>query len=141
MHLKVTNQRKDFLHQLSRRLVNEYSLIAVEDLQVPTMIHDHHFAKSFNDAGLSILTQMLDYKVSETCSRCGYVRKGDEKLSLSERVYSCPSCGLSMDRDVNAAKNILTRAGLVRSHACGDDVRLQEEAVVVEAGTRHSANG
>ena len=115
MHLKVTNQRNDFLHKLSRELAQEYSVIAVEDLLVSSMIHDHFLAKSFNDAGLSNLISMLDYKVletgtklvkvdpsytSQTCSQCGYVREGDEKLGLSERTYQCPSCGLTIDRDL-----------------------------------------
>jgi len=126
-------------------------MIALEDLQVVNLLKNHHLAKSFHDARLGTLISMLEYKVlvtgsqlvkvlaaftSQTCSRCGGVREGDERLSLSERIYSCPSCGLNMDRDLNAARNILTRAGLARSHACGDDVRLQiEGAVVVEAGT------
>ncbi len=155
LHLKVENQRNDFLHQLSRRLANEYSIIAVEDLQVENLVKNHHVAKSFHDTGLSTLIQMLEYKVSETgsrlvkvdaaftsqtCSQCGFVREGKEKVMLGERTYFCPSCGLSLDRDLNAAQNILARAGLARSHACGDDVRLpKEEAVVVEAGTTYSA--
>ena len=125
IHLKITNQRDDFLHKLSRELVQEYSVIAVEDLQVSSMIHTNRLAKSFQDAGLSALIRMLEYKVSETgtklvkvsaaftsqtCSRCGYVREGDEMLNLSDRTYYCPSCGLSMNRDSNAANNIPVRA-------------------------------
>ncbi len=113
------------------------------------MIHAHQIAKSFSDAGLSTLIEMLEYKVSETgtklvkvdrafttqtCSECGHVRKGEGRLGLQDLIFFCSCCGLNIDRDLNAAKNILSRTGQVRSHACGDDVRLAE-AVVVEAGT------
>ena len=150
VHLKVTNQRTDFLHQLSRHLAEEYSLIAVEDLQISRMVHDHRVAKSFNDAGLGTFIEMMEYKVSETgaqlvkvnpayttqtCSRCGQVKEGADKLTLSDRGYHCHCCGLDIDRDLNASINI-HRAGLARIHACGDDVRLPREgAVVAEPGT------
>ncbi len=78
---------------------------------------------------------------TQTCSRCGQVKEGDERLGLSERTFFCSCCGLSVDRDLNAAKNILSRAGLARSYACGDDVRLpSKEAVFCEAGTIYSDN-
>jgi putative transposase len=107
-------------------------------------------AKSFSDAALGAFISMLEYKVSETgallvkvnaaytsqtCSRCGHVREGENKLLLDKRTYYCPKCGLSIDRDLNASINI-HRAGLARIHACGDRVRLpREEAVIVEPGT------
>ena len=84
----------------------------------------------------SQLVKVLAAFTSQTCSRCGQVKEGVERLSLSDRTDHCLSCGLNIDRDLNAANNIPTGAGLARSHACGDDVRLQiEGAVVVEAGT------
>jgi putative transposase len=98
---------------------------------------------------------MLEYKVSDTgarlirvdpwnttqiCSNCGNIKRNEEKLTLSDRVYECQVCGLEMDRDLNAAKNILARAGLARSHACGDDVIPSlEKVVVAESGTIDSA--
>jgi putative transposase len=150
VHLKIANQRDDWLHQLSRELAKRYSVIVVEDLPIVNLVKDHRLAKSFSDAGLGTFIEMLEYKVSETgaqlvkvnpayttqtCSRCGNVRQGENKVQLGERIYRCLVCGLEMDRDFNAAINI-HRAGLARIHACGDDVRLSsEEAVVVEAGT------
>ena len=105
---------------------------------------------------MALLEQLstLEHKVSETgaqlvkvnpayttqtCSNCGNIRQGDNKVQLNERTYKCPVCDLDMDRDLNAAINI-HRAGLARIHACGDDVRLRRDgAVVVEAGTTRSA--
>lgn len=118
LHAKVRNQRKDFLHKESRRLVNVYKLIAVEDLAVKNMVKNHHLAKSISDAGWSEFLAMLCYKAEEAgsrvvkvnpsgtsqeCSRCGTAVSKD----LSVRVHRCPHCGLVLDRDVNAARNIL----------------------------------
>lgn len=121
LHTKVCNQRKDFLHKQSRRLVHTYRLIAIEDLNIKGMEKNHHVAKSISDAGWGAFVAMLEYKAveagtklvkvnpfgtSQECSRCGMtVPKG-----LSERVHCCPYCGLTLDRDVSAARNILKRA-------------------------------
>jgi putative transposase len=150
VHLSIANQRDDFLHKLSSELAEKYSVIVVEDLQLSNLMHNHSLAKSFSDAGLGTFISMLEYKVSETgaqlikvkaafttqtCSRCGYVKEGNERLILDDRVYSCSSCGLSMDRDLNASINI-HRAGLAQIHACGDGVRPSVmKAVVAEPGT------
>lgn len=119
-HERISNQRKDFTHKLSSGLVNQYSLIAVEDLNVNGM-NRSHFAKSINDAGWSQFLMMLTYKVentgsqvvkvnpyntSQVCSGCGSIVKKE----LSVRVHQCPDCGLVLDRDHNAAINILHKA-------------------------------
>ena len=116
----IANQRRDFQHKLSRRLVNEFSFIAVEDLNVGGLAKSM-LSKSVHDAGWSAFLQMLAYKAeeagsqlvsvdprftSQACSRCGCIVKKD----LSVRVHDCPHCGLVLDRDVNAAINILNRA-------------------------------
>jgi len=121
LHAKIRNQRRDFLHKESRRLVNAYSLIAVEDLNIKGMVRCHHLAKSISDAGWSELIAMLCYKAEEAgsrvikvnpsgtsqeCSGCGTVIPKD----LSVRVHACTYCGLVLDRDVNAARNILRKA-------------------------------
>jgi putative transposase len=150
VHLKVANQRNDFLNKLSRDFAETYSMIVVEDLRIESLRKNHSLAKSFNDAGLGNLIQQLEYKVSETgaqlmkvdpafttqtCSRCGRIREGDEKLGLGDREYRCSGCGLVIDRDLNASMNI-HRAGLARIYACGDDVSPSlSKAVVAEPGT------
>ena len=122
LHRKIINQRTTWLHQQSARIANSYDFIAVEDLKVANMVKNGHLARSISDAAWSTFVSMLSYKAeragatfvkidpkltSQECSGCGViVRKG-----LADRVHSCPGCGLVMDRDHNAALNILRRAG------------------------------
>ena len=122
VHARIANRRKDFVHQHSRRIVNRFGLIAVEDIHVNRMVHNHCLAKSIMDAAWSMFFTCLAYKAEEAgrkfvqvnpaytsqdCHRCGH----RQKMPLSERVYSCPCCGISCDRDHNASLNIL-RLGL-----------------------------
>ena len=125
LHNKISNQRKDFCHKLSRNIINEYDTICIEDLAINKMVKNHRMAKSIYDAAWNQFAQFLVYKAEEAdrkvmqvnpaytsqdCSECGYrVAK-----KLSDRVHNCPNCGLSMDRDVNASLNIL-RLGTSRS--------------------------
>jgi len=121
LHAKVCNQRRDFLHKQSRRLVKTYSLIAVEELNIKGMVKNHHLAKSISDAGWGEFISMLEYKAEEAgtklvkvnpsgtsqeCSGCGMA----VPKKLSERIHCCPYCGLILDRDINAARNILKSA-------------------------------
>jgi putative transposase len=118
-HRKVRNQRADFLHKLSKRFVQTYSLIAVEKLNVKGLAGGM-LAKSVNDAAWSIFTNMLRYKAeeagsvlvevdprhtSQTCPQCGAIRKKE----LSQRRHSCLDCGFECHRDVAAALVILRR--------------------------------
>lgn len=118
----VTNQRADFLHKLSTDLVRVFDRIALEDLRVKNMVRNHHLSKSILDSGWSAFRQYLTYKAesagrevafvdpaytSRCCSECGTVF---QDFDLSIRWARC-ACGLSLDRDHNAALNILHRAG------------------------------
>jgi len=118
LHHKIKNQRNDFLHKESRKLVKNYDVIVLEDLRVKNMVKNHHLAKSISDAAWAKFTEYLSYKAesagkkvvfvnprntSQICSGCGET----VKKSLSVRVHKCPFCGLILDRDVNAAINIL----------------------------------
>ena len=122
VHERISNKRYDFVHQLSRQLVNNYSFIAFEDLNIKNMIKNHCLAKSIADAAWNMLINATRYKAesagskvvlvnpantSKMCSRCGLL----VEKTLAERVHECSSCGLRMDRDHNAAINIL-RLGL-----------------------------
>lgn len=119
-HEKIANQRKDFLHKLSRKLVNDNQLIVIEDLNIKGMIKNHHLAKSISDSSWSEFIRQLEYKgqwygcqiekidrffpSSKCCFYCGYI---NNSLKLSDRIWTCKECGSVLDRDVNAAKNIL----------------------------------
>jgi putative transposase len=143
-HLKVSRQRKDFAVKLARCVVQSNDLVAYEDLQVRNMVRNRKLAKSINDAAWSAFRQWVEYfgKVfgvatvavppqytSQNCSNCGEV----VKKSLSQRTHKCPDCGLVLDRDWNAAINILELAIRTVGHtgtlnASGDiDLCLGEE--------------
>lgn len=120
IHAHVANQRLDGLHKFTTWLSRKYSDISIEDLNVSGMVKNRHLAKSVSDAAFGEFRRQLEYKTarsgarlhvvdrwfasSQTCSKCGSVKA---KLSLSERTYRCDSCCLVMDRDLNAAINIL----------------------------------
>jgi putative transposase len=119
LHERVANKRRDFQHQLSTRLVREYSLIVVEDLNVKGLCRSH-VSKSMGDAAWAQFLHMLEYKAAKAgtlfmpvdpngttkdCSGCGR----PVPKTLSERQHSCPHCGFTAPRDVNAALNILGR--------------------------------
>lgn len=120
----VANQRADFLHKLSYALVQHYDGVALEDLSIRNMVRNHHLSKSILDSGWGLFKELLTYKAesagreivfvnpaytSKTCSGCGAIF---DNLTLSDRWVKC-ACGLSLDRDHNAAINILSRAGWV----------------------------
>lgn len=120
IHNRIANRRSDTLHKLTTMLAQTYSDISIEDLNVAGMVKNHHLAKAVSDASFFELRRMLEYKTaktgaklhfvdrwypsSKTCSNCGSVKA---KLSLTERVYKCEHCGLVIDRDLNAAINIM----------------------------------
>jgi putative transposase len=121
VHRKIRNQRKDFAHKTSRKLVDTYDRIVFEELQIQSMVQNHHLAKSISDAGWYQLMNFTKSKAecagkivefvnarntSQNCSGCGNSVRKD----LSVRVHSCPFCGLVLDRDHNAAINILERS-------------------------------
>ena len=123
-HERIANQRKDAINKLAHSLIERYDLIALEDLSISRMVHGN-LAKSILDAGWGYLLQRLTHKAasagreivlvdprytSKSCSNCGHVF---EHLSLADRWVVC-ACGLSLDRDHNAAINIRNRAGHVR---------------------------
>lgn len=121
LYEKVTNIRKDNLHKISHKLVQENQLIVSEDLRISNMIKNHHLAKSISDASWYELTRQVTYKSdwygrtyvkvgtycpsSQTCNCCGY--KNPIIKDLSVRYWTCPNCGIFHDRDENAADNIL----------------------------------
>ena len=119
LHQKVSDQRKDFLHKISYNLVKENDIIIAEDLKIKNMTKNHRLAKSIHDAGWGKLLAFIEYKAqkqgkvflkvpsngtSQTCI-CGT----DVPKDLSERVHTCPKCGLTENRDIISAKVIELR--------------------------------
>ena len=119
LHAKIKNQRNDFLQQESTRLVRKYDVIVVEDIDLRAMGGALKLGKNLNDNGFGMFRTMLAYKLEQkgsclvkvdrwfastkTCSHCGHV----QKVSLDERTYVCEECRFTIDRDWNAAINIM----------------------------------
>ena len=155
-HERIANQRSDFLHKTSHWLVTNYGLIGIENLKVRGMVRNHKLAKAISDVGWGEFKRQLLYKgqwygsqvvvidrfypSSRECSNCHHVLS---ELKLSVREWDCPICGAHHDRDINAAKNIenqaKTRAGIARSHADGEDVRLAVKSEQSSAKSEETA--
>jgi len=124
LHRKVKNKRKDFLHQLTNRMITKYDGFVLEDLSSKNMMQNHKVAKSIGDASWSMFARFLEYKclwngkhfekidrwcpTSQICHGC----KHRQPMPLSERVYDCGGCGIKIDRDLNASLNILAFSSL-----------------------------
>jgi putative transposase len=152
LHEKISDTRRDFLHKTTTNLVNDFSFIASEKLASQEMAEER-YGKSINDAGWNMFTNMLAYKAEgagckvvfvdpkNTTQECSNCRKIVQK-DLTERMHECPFCGLNVDRDLNAARNILTRAtvGQTGSNACNSlqkERDAAERSNVDEAGSPH----
>ncbi|HAX79573.1 MAG TPA: transposase [Cyanobacteria bacterium UBA11372] len=119
VHERISNARQDFLHKLSRKIVNDNQVVVVENLNVKGMVRNHNLAKAISDVGWGMFVNFLDYKLhqkrgllveidrffpsSKTCSNCLYQMS---EMPLEVREWTCPSCGTHHDRDENASKNI-----------------------------------
>ena len=122
IHTHIAHQRKDYLHKVSHEIISENQVIVSENLQIKNMVKNHRLAKSISDVSWYELTRQLEYKAkwngrkyikidtfyasSQLCSVCGY--QNPDTKDLSVRTWICPKCGAEHDRDINAAKNILT---------------------------------
>ncbi len=138
VHARVANVRADALHQATTGLAARYETVVAEDLNVIGMISNRRLARAVADQGFGTARRMLSYKTdwhggrlitadrwypsSKMCSACGTAKA---KLSLSERIFACEACGLVLDRDVNAARNLLKLAasGAEGINACGPQIR------------------
>jgi putative transposase len=151
LHEKITNQRNDFLHKISKQLVDENQAIYAEDLNVKGMLANHKLSKSISDCGWYTLIKYLEYKSnwygnifkqidrffpsSKRCNNCGWI---NSSLKLSDREWICKNCNTLIDRDTNAAKNVLlfgignSRVGATQSYkpvetTVSKDVSMKQE--------------
>ncbi|WP_405653485.1 RNA-guided endonuclease InsQ/TnpB family protein [Streptomyces sp. NBC_00019] len=147
IHARIADRRRDLLHQLTTRLVRDNQTLVIEDLTVTNMVRNRPLARAIADAGWREFRSMLEYKAawygreviavdrffpsSRLCSGCGSVR---ERLPLSVRAWTCGTCGIAHDRDVNAAKNLLA-AGLAAT-VCGAGVRPQRSSPGGQSATK-----
>ena len=137
LHARVADVRADAINKATTMIAGNYSVVCIEDLNVAGMVKSRHLARSVSDAALGEFRRQLEYKTaragavlrvvdrwyrsSKTCSGCGAVKA---KLPLSERTFNCDTCGLSMDRDLNAAINIKVAGSAPETiNARGEDVR------------------
>jgi putative transposase len=148
-HEKVAHQRSDFLHKASHKIMKEYGIIGIEDLNVAGMVKNHKLARSISDVGWGEFRRQLVYKAqwngaivvvvdrffpsTRRCSDCGYVLP---ELKLEVREWDCPVCGKHHLRDENSAVNLkleaqrinLIRVGTTQSYADGEGVSLELES-------------
>ncbi len=137
MYLRVFNVRQDTLHKVTTYLAKSHGKVVIEDLLVSGMMKNRRLARVIADVGFYEFRRQLEYKCqwygselvivsrtfpsSKMCSRCGHRKK---ELSLSEREYECEQCGLEIDRDLNAALNLVAVSLPETLNACGEEVRL-----------------
>lgn len=155
LHARAGCVRADALHKATTDLARRYETVVIEDLNVAGMVKNRKLARAVSDQGFGQARRMLEYKTgwsggrsvtagrwfpsSKTCSACGTVKA---KLSLAERTFTCGDCGLVLDRDLNAARNLLHLAasGAESVNACGGTVRpglAGHVPVKQEPGTPH----
>jgi putative transposase len=157
LHARAANLRRDALHKLTTSLATRHGIVVVEQLNMAGMVRNRHLARVLSDTGMAELRRQLGYKTgwygsrlvvadrfypsSKTCSGCGWVKA---KLTLAERNFTCEACGLVIDRDLNAARNLaklvhsVAQSGWETQTARGADRKPQPAGQVAmkrEAGT------
>jgi IS605 OrfB family transposase len=144
VYARAANLRRDAIHKLTTTLATQHGAVVVEHLNVAGMVRNRHLARAIADTGMAELRRQLTYKTawygsrlvvadrfypsSKTCSACGWVKA---KLTLAERTFTCDACGLVLDRDLNAARNLaklaeyVAQSGWETQNARGADRRTQ----------------
>ena len=155
LHARIANMRRDSLHKLSTSITRRFHTIGIEDLNIKGMLGNRHLARAVADMGFRELRRQLEYKAawrgghvmlvdrwfpsSKLCSGCGY-RLG--ALDLVVRHWTCPGCGASHDRDVNAATNLRNVAVSSIASACeGEGSGLARERKAKPAPTKQESDG
>jgi putative transposase len=142
VHARAASLRRDALHKLTTTLATQHGTVVIEQLNLAGLVRNRRLARALADAGLAELRRQLTYKTtwygsrlvladrfypsSKTCSACGWVKA---KLTLAERTFTCEACGLQLDRDLNAARNLaklaehVAQSGWETQNARGADAR------------------
>lgn len=152
LHEKIANQRSDWLHKLSTKLIRENQTICLEDLNVSSMQKNHYLAQSISDCSWSLFVNMLEYKSewygvnilkigrfdpsSKTCSNCGHINRN---LKLNQRTWMCSECKTKLDRDINAAQNIknfalVDKNLMYKNSGLGEPGELQNDNITTLVG-------
>jgi putative transposase len=162
VYARAVNLRRDALHKLTTTLATQHGTVVIEQLNMAGMVRNRHLARVLSDTGVAELRRQLAYKStwygsllvvadrfypsSKTCSFCGWVRA---KLTLAERTFRCEVCGLRIDRDLNAARNLaelaqhVAQSGWETQNARGADRKTQPAGQVAtkrEAGTERRSD-
>ncbi len=148
MYLRVFNIRQDTLHKLTTYLTKSHSKVVIEDLNVSWMLKNRRLARAIADVGFYEFRRQLKYKCqwygselivvsrtfpsSKMCSQCGHRKK---ELSLAEREYHCDQCGFEIDRDLNAALNLVAVSLPETENACGEEVRHSKSSEICHAAS------
>ena len=150
LYWRVSNIRKDILHKTTTHLAKNHPTIVIEDLNVSGLVKNRRLSRAISDVGFGMFRTMLGYKTlwygsrlvvadrfypsSKRCSRCGETRE----ILLSEREYHCSGCGLVLDRDLNAARNLVAISSMETLNACGEDVR--HDMVIMQTSMNQESN-
>lgn len=157
LHRSIANSRLDYIHKAAKRLVDSSRVIAVETLSPSNMVRNGRLAKSLSDASFGLFQRVLEEKVkasghchlvkldpfypsTQTCSVCGYRLKGDSRIKLGVRVWTCQYCLSEHDRDINAARNI-EKAGRMFLKLENQELIWSEESCIRRASNERIALG
>jgi putative transposase len=148
IHEKIANKRKDLLHKVSKKLINENQVIIFENLATANLIKNHSLSKAILDTGWGEFKRIVEHKSdwygrtfyqidrffpsSKTCNNCQFVK---DKLSLKEREWICPNCKSVLDRDLNAAKNIRDKGLKDLADLSNKDLSVSQETGASVSGT------
>lgn len=153
LHYHISNVRKDYLHKITSKIIDENQVIVLEDLKVSNMMKNHRLAQTISDVGLHEFRRQVEYKAkwngrkvifadtffpsSKTCSCCGWK---NSDLKLTDRVFECKVCDMKLDRDLNASfnlKQIYTESSL-EIQTCGDG--SSEKAISLSPSVKQEFN-
>lgn len=155
LHYHISNIRKDYLHKITSKIIDENKVIVLEDLKVGNMMKNHCLAQAISDVGLYEFRRQIEYKAkwngrkvifadtffpsSKTCSCCGWT---NPDLKLTDRVFDCKVCDMKIDRDLNASLNLkqIYTGSSLEIRACGDGSSSLSETTLISPSMKQEFN-